>query len=73
MSYSTIQLSPSWVAVYDRHKRCLGHVLDRGRRGFEAFDVDDRSLGRFDDLQSAADAVSNLSMNNTNCHNRFTR
>ena len=31
-------------------KLCCRHVLDRGRSGFEAFDVDDQSLGRFDTL-----------------------
>jgi hypothetical protein len=33
-------------------------VLLRGRGGFAAFDADDRSLGIFDSVQAAADAIS---------------
>jgi hypothetical protein len=32
--------------VYDG-RQCLGHVLSRGPKGFEAFDRDDKSLGLF--------------------------
>ena len=54
---TTLQLSPNWSAVFS-NKTLLGYVLDRGpRSGFEALDIADRSLGRFDNLQSAADAV----------------
>jgi hypothetical protein len=43
----------SWLAVYDG-QTCVGHLLARGRFGFEGFDVDDKSLGVF---RSRADAV----------------
>jgi len=33
---------PPLVAVYDG-RACLGHVLGRGRAGFEAFDADNGS------------------------------
>jgi hypothetical protein len=38
-------------------KQCLGHILRRGVTGFEAFDVDDRSLGVFATQRAAADAI----------------
>ena len=42
--------------VYDgRH--CLGHVLSRGPKGFEAFNTDDRSLGLFQSQAEAANAL----------------
>jgi hypothetical protein len=41
------------ISVYSG-RECLGHVLARGRFGFEGFDVDDKSLGVF---RSRADAV----------------
>ena len=44
------------VAVYDG-RACLGHVLGRGRAGFEAFDADNRSLGIFPSQREAAAAV----------------
>jgi len=47
---------PHMVAVYDgRH--CLGHVLGRGRAGFEAFDADSRSLGNYPTQREAAAAI----------------
>jgi hypothetical protein len=45
------------LAVFDG-QRCLGHILSRGRQGYEAFDRDDRSLGIFPNQQTAADAIS---------------
>jgi hypothetical protein len=39
-------------------RECLGHVLARGRFGFEAFDLNDRSLGMFRTRAEAVDAVS---------------
>ena len=38
--------SPTMLAVYDG-QRCLGHIIARGKTGFEAFDADDRSVGIF--------------------------
>lgn len=42
--------------VYDG-QQCLGHVLSRGPKGFEAFDRDDRSLGLFATGKQAANAL----------------
>jgi hypothetical protein len=41
------------VAVFDGC-RCLGHIINRGREGFEAFDRGDRSLGIFENVKAAA-------------------
>jgi hypothetical protein len=46
-------------AVYgDEPFRCIGHLLSRGRDGYEAYDRDDRALGIFLSLKTAADAVT---------------
>jgi hypothetical protein len=45
------------LSVYDG-QRCLGHVIKRGKRGFEAFDADDNRLGVFPSDHEAADAVT---------------
>jgi hypothetical protein len=37
---------------------CLGHLLNRGKLGWEAIDTDDRSLGVFPTQQAASDAIS---------------
>jgi hypothetical protein len=44
------------VAVYDG-QRCLGHVLGRGKAGFEAFDADSQSLGTYPSQREAAAAI----------------
>ena len=44
------------AAVYDG-RACLGHVLGRGKAGFEAFDADNRSLGIFPSQREAAAAI----------------
>ena len=44
------------LSVYDG-QCCLGHILQRGKRGFEAFDLDDKSLRTFPTDHEAADAV----------------
>jgi hypothetical protein len=41
------------LAVYDGHKY-LGHVVDHGEAGVEAFTADDRSAGVFKNDQDAA-------------------
>ena len=48
-----------WVVYYgpDDH-RCIGHIIPRGKSGFEAFSPADRSLGLFPDLTSAVGALS---------------
>jgi hypothetical protein len=48
---------PQMLSVYDG-RTCLGHIIARGKRGFEAFDADDNSLGTFPTDQEAADAVT---------------
>ena len=45
------------LSVYDG-QRCLGHIIMRGKRGFEAFDADDNRLGTFLTDREAANAVS---------------
>jgi hypothetical protein len=50
-------IAPTPLAyVYDGHK-CLGHILARGKSGFEAFDGDDKSLGIFETQRQAANAL----------------
>ena len=44
-------------SVYDG-RVCLGHILNRGKLGFESFDADDSSLGLFPNQRSAAAAIS---------------
>jgi hypothetical protein len=51
------------LAVYTPDKGghgtcCVGFILPRGKTGFEAFDVADRTLGIFPTTKSAADAIS---------------
>jgi hypothetical protein len=46
----------SWLAIYGG-QTCCGHILNRGKAGWEAFNRDDRSLGIF---QTQADAVNAL-------------
>jgi hypothetical protein len=42
--------------VYDG-QQCLGHVLGRGKLGFEAFRPDDKSIGMFSTQRQAANAL----------------
>lgn len=39
-------------------RECIGHIICRGKLGFEAFGRDDRSLGTFRTLDRAANAIS---------------
>jgi hypothetical protein len=39
-------------------RTCIGHILNRGKLGFEAFDVNDTSLGIFTTTKLAADIIS---------------
>jgi hypothetical protein len=48
---------PALQFVYNG-RECIGRIACLGRRGFEAFDADGRSLGVFPSLKRAADAVS---------------
>jgi hypothetical protein len=45
--------TPAMLSVTDG-ARCIGHVLARGKSGFESFDQNDRSLGVFPTAQEAA-------------------
>jgi hypothetical protein len=49
-----------FVSVYD-DKTCIGFIINRGRAGFKAFDVDENSLGTFATEKDAADAISTAS------------
>jgi hypothetical protein len=46
----------SMRSVFDG-RRCIGFVLPRGRSGWEAFDANDVSLGRFPTAKEAADCL----------------
>jgi hypothetical protein len=48
--------APPLVSVYDG-QQCVGHVLARGKAGFEAFDTDDKSVGVFPTAKQAANAL----------------
>jgi hypothetical protein len=49
--------APPMVSVYDG-RICRGFVIARGKLGFEAFDVDQCSLGIFPNQKGAADAIT---------------
>lgn len=44
-----------------RGRDCVGFLLNRGPRGFEAFDQDQHSIGLLSDQHAAAAAVSQAS------------
>ncbi len=46
-----------FIYVHDG-RACLGHVLSRGKEGFEAFDADDKSLGLYSAQALAVAALS---------------
>jgi hypothetical protein len=48
---------PAMVSVVD-DRRCVGHVLRRGPRGYEAFDSHDVSLGVYPSKAEAAGALT---------------
>lgn len=54
---TTSSPSNAWVSVY-AGQACIGHIVARGKTGFEAFDGDDMTLGKFDTLPGAAAAIS---------------
>jgi hypothetical protein len=54
---SASKLHSSWLAVTDG-RACIGHILHRGKRGIEAFDGDDRSIGIFANQHEAIAGVS---------------
>jgi hypothetical protein len=42
--------------VYDG-RQCIGHIISRGKLGFELFDAHDKSLGLFPSQKEAAAAL----------------
>jgi hypothetical protein len=57
MTRAHTETSSPMLAVY-AGQRCLGHLLHRGRIGWEAFDHEDCSRGIFPSQREAADAIS---------------
>ena len=55
--HSLLRFTPQWLSVY-AGQRCIGHVLHRGKSGFEGFDADDNPIGTWPTVQQAADAVA---------------
>ena len=53
----TARVAISPLAYVYNGRECLGFVLSRGRAGFEAFDHEENSLGRFPTAAAAANAV----------------
>jgi hypothetical protein len=52
------QEAPPFVCVFDgRGTRCIGHVLRRGEGGVEAYDASTRSLGIYQDIDTAARVI----------------
>jgi hypothetical protein len=47
---------PSILSVHS-DQACLGHLLNRGKAGWEVFNADDKSLGTFPTTQEAAAAL----------------
>lgn len=48
---------PTMLAVYDG-RNCVGHLLARGKLGFEAFDATEVSRGIFQTADAAANALT---------------
>ena len=51
-----VQSSSATMGVYYEQRR-IGHVLERGEEGFEAFDHTERSLGIFNNEDDATTAI----------------
>jgi hypothetical protein len=50
--------SQSWLAVYTG-QQCVGHVLNSGKSGWRAYDIDDKIIETFPTFQAAVVAVLN--------------
>jgi hypothetical protein len=50
------QSTQHWWSIYIG-RQSIGHVISRGRAGYESFDQHDRSVGIFSDLRTAAAAL----------------
>jgi hypothetical protein len=57
----TANPQPAMLTVFDDRARCLGHLLRRGSKGWEAFDRGEHSLGLYSDQAAAAAALRNAS------------
>jgi hypothetical protein len=55
----------SWASIFDG-QTCIGHVIDRGRVGYESFDVDDISLGVFSLKEAAVESIRSRRMESAN-------
>jgi hypothetical protein len=55
MTAATNKKSPMAPVVYG--DKCRGFVFNRGRDGFEAYDIDEHSLGVFTDERAAVAAL----------------
>jgi hypothetical protein len=49
---------PTMLTIFDGRQQCLGFVLRRGSRGWEAFDSHDVSFGLFPTKGEAAGALT---------------
>jgi hypothetical protein len=49
---SRTEQSESMISIYDG-RQCVGFVLARGRRGYEAFNAGERSIGIFTSRDTA--------------------
>jgi hypothetical protein len=56
IQHRAAEFKPSMLSVYDG-RECRGFVVNRGREGFEAFDLDERSLGIFTTQREAVAAI----------------
>jgi hypothetical protein len=52
--------SQSWLAVYTG-QQCAGHVLNGGKSGWRAYDIDDKIIETLATFQAAVAAVLNRS------------
>jgi len=47
---------PSWLAVTNG-QICIGHIICRGKLGWQAFNIDDEAIGFYPTQAAAADAL----------------
>lgn len=57
MTRATPPPPQSMISVY-AGQLCIGHVISRGKSGFEAFNASDISLGTFPTRRAAIDAIA---------------
>jgi hypothetical protein len=55
---ATLSQRSCLATVYDSQTCCIGFLLSRGKTGYEAYDIADKSLGVFASTKAAAAAVS---------------